>query len=160
MIARAHFGLAAVPTPDQPRPRPDGEVRLTNDQLITVLHALAQVAQGDSQHDFGTVLDVYNDQQRRSGKPTLSVPAALQIARAVRASISGDPEVGGLWRDNALFINDHLRGLRPSAAGSRDGARRAFRDLLTAAADFVGSGAKPPGSSESPDLDATNARER
>jgi hypothetical protein len=129
--ARGHQPAAEWPDP------------LTDVQLAAVLRALAEVAAGDADHDFGTVLDVYSEQERRHGRRALSLAESEQVIRAIRASIvgAGAPSV---WRSDLLVINKHLFTERHRLEPAVGKVGKPLPQMLLAAAQCIE--ASQPGS--------------
>lgn len=119
---------------------------LTDDQLLTALGDLAYVAHGDPNHDFATVVDLYQEGERLARWPGLSGAQAEYLAQVVRASLPQASAGSGVWRgENVLCINERLARTRPRGFGTEQAARRVLPDLLNAAVRFVEAGRHRPG---------------
>ena len=114
-----------TPIADWPEP-------LTAHQLIAKLRELAEVAQGDSRHDFGTALDTFSSRERMARRPAFSPAGCEQILRAVRDSILQAPA----WRSDLTALNKHLFDKREHLVDEA-GRRRVLPALLRAAADRI-----------------------
>jgi hypothetical protein len=109
---------------------------LSSEQLATVLRALAEVAKGDADHDYGTVLDVYNDQQRRHARSPLSLAESEQIISVVRASIAG-AQTASVWQSDLLFLDRHLFEARRVPQSGGLAVSTVLEQLLQSAALFA-----------------------
>lgn len=113
---------------------------LTDEQLVEVLTALTGIVDEGSNCDFVTTISMYQARESHEGRPGLSAAEAEHLAWAVRASIPEASRGSGLWRENALFIDDYLTRSRAEGPDTEEAARRILSDLLRAALRFVESG--------------------
>lgn len=114
---------------------------LTQRELVESLRALAGVAAGDAHHDFGTLLDVFNERRTCSGESPLLLAEQLQIARAVRLRISPNLERDAVAGHGDLrFINQYLYERGAAKRDNPESARMVLSRLVYAAAILVEAG--------------------
>jgi hypothetical protein len=89
---------------------------LAADQLGEVLRMAAEVADGDSDHDLLTAVDVLNkDRLRPEGRPQLFEPELRQVARLLLAEIAAEERIGVPGGEVAAvntWLAQRLRGQR------------------------------------------------
>lgn len=111
---------------------------LSDTELARILHAAAEVAVGDADHDLVSTLHVLNtDVLRPAGRDQLYELELRQVVRALCAVISESEQV---WVSGGEVAKVNAWVAQHRGSGRRSNARSVLAELFTAAAVQVETG--------------------